>query len=186
MIKIILTLATIAVPLALSSQYLRRVETDFLQQLLHASEQAETTHIFSQFSLSSTDETGNIESLLKSPNTRYIVNEQKTHLTSPTMLVYRNKRAPVKLSAESAIIDHPTNTTTLHDNVEVSIDENSTKPLRLTTDLLVIDNTNQVANTTSSARIYYGSSRMDGTGLELDMEQKKVKFLDKVHGVYEH
>ena len=186
MIKSILAITVIAALLALSSQYLRRVETDFLQQLLHGSEQAETIHTFSQFSLSSTDETGSIESLLKSPNTRYIVNEQKTHLTTPTMLVYRDKRAPVKLSAESAIIDHPTNTTTLHDNVEVSIDENSTKPLRLTTDLLVIDNSNQVANTTSPARIYYGSSRMDGTGLELDMEQKKVKFLDKVHGIYDH
>lgn len=185
MIKIILTVTVASALIALVSQYLRQVENDFVQQLLHGSEQAETIHVFKQFTLANTDESGRIESQLQSPNTRYVVTEQKTHLASPTMLVYRRQQAPVKLSADSAIIDHQTNITTLHNNVDVSIDETNKTPLRMTTDLLEIDNTNQVATTSAPARIYYGKSRMDGTGLELDLQKKKVKFLDKVHGFYE-
>ena len=101
------------------------------------------------------------------------------------MLVYRDQQSPVKLTAESAIIDHQANITTLQKNVEVSIDENKNSPLSMKTDLLLIDNTNRVATTQSAASIYYGSSRMNGIGLEFDLDNKKIKFLDKVHGIYE-
>ena len=101
------------------------------------------------------------------------------------MLVYRKQNTPVKISAESAIVNHQTNTTTLYSNVDVSMDGSSNKPLRMTTEILEIDNTAQVATTFAAARIYYGKSRMDGTGLKLDLKKKQVKFLDKVHGFYE-
>ena len=168
-----------------TTNYLRAVEVEFMQQLLQETEQAETIHIFNQFTLSNTDETGAIESQVRSPNTRYVVSEQKTHLESPTMLVYRKQNTPVKISAESAIVDHQTNITTLRNNVDVSMDSDSNKPLRMTTKILEIDNSAQVATTSAAARIYYGNSRMDGTGLKLDLEKKQVKFLDKVHGFYE-
>ena len=185
MIKIIISVIVMIAVVAWTTQYLRSVEVEFMQQLLQETEHAETIHIFNQFILSNTDATGAIESQLKSPNTRYVVSEQKTYLDSPTMLVYRKQNTPVKISAESAIVDHQTNITTLHDNVDVSMDSNSNKPLRMTTELLEIDNIAQVATTSAAARIYYGRSRMDGTGLMLDLKQKQVKFLDKVHGFYE-
>ena len=185
MIKTIVTVAFVAVLIALTTRYLRAVESEFVQQLLQGSEQAETVHVFSKFTLTNTNEHGEIESRLQSPNTRYIVTDQKTHLESPTMLVYRKQKAPVKISAESAIVDHRTNITTLHDNVDVSVDEGNNKPMRMTTEILNIDNADQVATTTAIAQIYYGSSRMEGKGLELDLNNKEVKFLDKVHGIYE-
>lgn len=185
MIKIIISVLVMIAAVALTTQHLRTVEVEFMQQLLQDTEQAETIHIFNQFTLSNTDETGAIESQLKSPATRYIASEQKTHLESPTMLVYRKQNSPVKISAESAIVDHQTNITTLHNNVDVSMDGDSKKPLRMTTEILEIDNTAQIATTSAAARIYYGKSRMDGTGLKLDLKRKQVKFLDKVHGLYE-
>ncbi len=185
MIKIIFSVFIVIAAVAWMTQYLRNVEVEFMQQVLQGSEHAEAFHIFNQFTLSNTDETGAIESQLVSPSTRYIVSEQKTHLESPTMLVYRKQNTPVKISAESAIVDHKTNITTLHNNVDVSMDSDSNKPLRMTTEILKFDNTVQVATTSAPARIYYGKSRMDGTGLKLDLEKKQVNFLDKVHGFYE-
>ena len=185
MMKIIISVVVMFAIIAWTTQYLRAVEAEFMQQLLQETEHAETIHIFNQFTLSNTDETGAIESQLKSPSTRYVASEQKTHLESPTMLVYRKQNTPVKISAESAIVDHQTNITTLHNNVDVSMDGNSNTPLRMTTELLEIDNAAQVATTSAAARIYYGKSRMDGTGLKLDLRKKQVNFLDKVHGFYE-
>ena len=186
MLKTVLIIALATSLTVLTAQHLRRVDTQFSQQLLQGSEQAETIHVFTKLSLTNTNESGTAKSLVNSPYTRYIVSQQETQLESPHMLVYRDQQSPVKLTAESAIIDHQANTTTLQKNVNVSIDEDKNKPLRMTTDLLLIDNIKRVATTQSAASIYYGSSRMNGTGLEFDLDQKKIKFLDKVHGIYEH
>ena len=185
MVKIIASVIVMVAVVAWTTQYLRAVEIDFMRQLLLDTEQAETIHIFLNFTLSNTDETGAIESQLKSPNTRYVVSEQKTRLESPTMVVYRKQNTPVKISADTAIVNHQTNITTLHSNVDVSMDSSSNKPLRMTTELLEIDNTAQIATTSVAARIYYGRSRMDGTGLKLDLKKKQINFLDNVHGFYE-
>ena len=185
MLKTALIIALAILLIIFASQHLRRVNTQFSKQLLQGSEQAETVHVFTQFSLTNTNESGAIKSLVTSPNTRYIVSLQETQLESPHMLVYRDQQSPVKLTAESAIIDHQANITTLQKNVEVSIDENKNSPLSMKTDLLLIDNTKRVATTQSAASIYYGSSRMNGIGLEFDLDNKKIKFLDKVHGIYE-
>ena len=185
MFKIIVgTLAAIAL-VTLATQYLRAVETEFSQQLLQGSEQPETIHIFNQLILTNTDEEGTVESQLQSPNTRYIVSEQKSRLERPTMLVYRQNKAPVKISAETATIDHQTNTTILQYHVDVSIQDQDNAPLRMTTELLHVDNKAQFATTPVAAQIIYGNSRMRGTGLELDLENKQVKFLNNVRGFYE-
>ena len=186
MLKTILIFTSTIAVVAFATLHLRNIEQQFSQRLIQSGEQAGTTHVFTQFSLHKTNESGAAKSLLTSPKTRYIVNQQETQLESPRMLLYRDQRSPVTLVAESAIIDHQTNTTTLNNNVQVSMDENSNKPVRMTTDLLLIDNNKRVASTPSAASIYHGNSRMNGVGLEFDLDKEKIKFLHKVHGIYEH
>ena len=185
MIRIAIVIISASALIAAATWYLRAVEAEFAQQLLHSSEQAETIHEFNQFTLITTDENGAIKSQLQAPYTRYSVTQQKTHLNSPAMVVYRKQKSPVKISSDTAIVDHRSNITTLNSNVDVAIKNNNGKPLRMITQLLQVDNSSQVATTTEAARIYYGKSRMDGTGLELDLQNEKVKLLDNVQGLYE-
>ena len=183
MIKTILIFALAVIFITLATFHLRQIEAHFSQQLLHGTEQPETTHVFTQFALTRTNANGVAESIVQSPNTRHIINQHQTQLESPTMLIYRDRQAPVKLSADSAVIDHQEDTTTLKANVDVSVIEN--KHLRMTTDILTIDNTNRVASTDALANIFYGNSHMNGSGLVFEFDTKKIKFLNKVQGTYE-
>lgn len=183
MLKTILIFLLATVLVALVTHHLRKLETHFSQQLLQGTEQPETTHVFTQFSLTSTDSGGTVESVIQSPHTRHVVNQYQTQLESPTMLIYRENQTPVKLTADSAVVDHQTNITTLINNVNVSMEEN--KRLHMTTDILTVDNADRTAKTDAPASIFYGNSRMNGVGLEFEFDNKKVKFLNKVHGTYE-
>ena len=143
MIKFFSIVLVASLLIALCSVHLRQVETEFSAKLLHGTEQAETTHVFTNFILTTTDKNGLIESVIQSPNTRYVVNEKKTHLTTPNMLIYRENKSAINLQANSATVDHATNITRLDSNVEVTMEENN--PLRMTTQTLTIDNDQRFA-----------------------------------------
>lgn len=170
----------------LAANHLLSVEARFMRQLLAETEQAESTHVFTDFLLVNTDTSGLKESEIQSPLTRYVVHRNETTLDSPTMLLYRGERPPVSLTADTAIIDHEKNKTTLRHNVEISSTGHKNKRMRMTTDSLLIDNTNQTAQTESHANVYYGNSHMQGVGMEFELKTEQFKFLSEVRGTYEN
>lgn len=184
MIKFLSVAAIIAVLLFLTANYLIDVEQEFTSQLSVEFESQEMRHVYTRFSLVNTTDSGKTKYLLKSPNTVVLLSENKTYLDFPDMLLYREDKQPIAITADNAVVDHLLDLTTLTDNVDVEIptqDQNAV----LKTEKLFFNSNSQVAYTDEYARIVHGKSLMEGVGLEYRLGEEKIKFLDNVRGSYE-
>jgi LPS export ABC transporter protein LptC len=186
MVKLLIIILFIASILVAVSRYLLGVEADYNRQLLHSAEPGDYTHHFKEFTLTSTNATGSPDSVIYSPNTRASVAEQKTVMDSPEITMYREQEKPIRITADSAEVFHRNNITVLNNNVHVSIPDRKDHPIVMTTEQLTFDNVSQTAKTELAATIVNDKGVMHGTGMEFNPVTQQIKFLNNVHGVYEH
>ena len=181
-------LYTIAVIIASSFIYLhlKDVEQDYMSQLQTDGTQQDFAHVYKNFSLTNTNEFGNVQSEMSSPLTNYSVTDNKTIMYAPNMIMHRNNESPIVITADTADVLHKKNITMLQDNVIVNMTDKSSNPVKLTTNELIVNNITQIANTDKPATISHGKGKMHGVGLELNPHDKKIKFLSDVRGSYEY
>jgi LPS export ABC transporter protein LptC len=164
--------------------YLLQVDREFTSQLSVEYESQEMRHVYTKFSLVNTTPEGETKYLLKSPNTVVLLSEEKTHLDFPNMLLYRDDKKPIAITADMGVVDHALNLTTLTHNVDVAIPTQDDHAV-LETEKLLFNSITQVAYTDEYAKIVQGRNLMEGVGLEYRLDEEKIKFLNKVRGIYE-
>lgn len=184
MIKFLFVVSISFALLYVTSVYLLNVDREFTSQLSLEYESQEMRHVYTEFALVNTTPEGDTKYILNSPNTVVLLSEEKTHLDFPNMLLYRDNKKPIAITADMGVIDHALSLTTLTYNVDVAIptqDENAV----LKTEKLFFNSISQVAYTDEYAKIVQGKSLMEGVGLEYRLDEEKIKFLNKVRGIYE-
>ncbi len=182
---LLITLSCVAI-MAVVGRYLLVIESDYSSQLQSTPEQQHYTHQFKNFSLITTNDLGDKQSVIYSPATQLLVAEQKTLMDSPKITLYRDQQAPIIMTANSAEVLHQENVTILSEDVRVSMPNQSNKNIIMTTQQLTLDNTSQSARTNLPASIVHGKGNMHGVGLEFNPHTQQIKFLNKVHGTYEY
>ena len=185
MIKSTLILVIISLTILVTGRYLLSVEKQYTSQLLSSSEQLHYSHQFKGFSLTKTNASGAPESIIHSPSTHMVTEQQKTLMDDPEMIMYRDQEPPIVITAKHAEVQHANNLTSLHKNVKVIMPGNNNKNIVMTTEQLTLDNHTQTAKTELPATIIHGRGNMSGTGVEFNPHSKQIKFLNNVSGVYE-
>lgn len=185
MIKLLLITLSLASIIALAASYLMTVESNYSNLLQNSPEQQHYTHKFKDFALTNTNKSGNAQSIVHSPSTELLVAEQKTLMDSPEITMYRDQQAPIVITANSAEVLHLQNMTILSDDVKISMPDQRSSGIVVTTEQLSLDNSTQSAKTTFPATIIHGKGNMHGTGLEFNPHTQQIKFLNDVRGIYE-
>ncbi len=186
MIKLLLITLSLAAIIAAMASYLMAVESNYTSQLQNSPEQQHYIHKFKDFAMTNTNDSGNAQSIINSPNTQLLVAEEKTLMDSPEITMYREQQAPIIITANSAEVLHQKNVTILSDDVKVSMPNKHNNNVVMTTEQLTLDNVSQSAKTTLPATIIHGKGNMHGTGLEFNPHTQQIKFLNDVRGIYEH
>jgi LPS export ABC transporter protein LptC len=185
MIKSVFILFGIAIAISLAGRYLFSVEKEYTSQLINEPEQLYYSHQFKGFSLTNTNIEGTAQSVIHSPSTRVMTQENKTFMDDPKLIMYREEEAPIVITANHAVVLHADNQTLLKRNVKVTMPNNSNNNIVMTTEQLTLNNHDQTAKTDLPATIIHGKGNMHGTGLEFNPNTKQIKFLNKVRGIYE-
>ncbi len=184
--KLILYSIAVIASVTFLFNHLKKVEQDYTGQLQSDGTQQHFSHVYKNFTLSNTNEDGDVQSEISSPLTNYSVSDHMTIMNQPNMVMHRNNEAPIIITANTADVLHNKNITVLQENVIVNMPDKSNNPVTLSTEELIVDNLTQTANTDKPARILHGKGKMHGTGLEFNPHNKNIKFLSKVRGTYEY
>jgi len=186
MIKSILILTSMGLFVWAIHQHLNSVELEYTSLLLNNSEQQDFSHQFNTFTLTNTNSSGEIQSIIHSPTTRMLNAEQITLMDNPKFIMHRKNETPIVITAKQAKVLHAYNQTSLQDNVKVVMNEENQNDIVMTTEQLTIDNKTQQAKTDLPATLTHAKGNMHGTGVEFNPNNKQIKFLSKVRGIYEH
>jgi len=186
MIKSILITLLFAAVIAATSRYLLTIEANYTKQLVNEPTQQHYSHQFKNFSLTNTNAEGVAQSVIHSPQTRLFVEQHKTLMDSPKMVMYRQQEPPITITADNAEVLHLQNVTVLQDNVNVSMPNQHKQIIHMETEQLTLDNISQNAKTHLAATITHNNGIMRGTGLEFNPNTKQIKFLTNVRGTYEY
>ena len=185
MIKLIFTLLLIGLVLMFTSRYLVAVEKEYTSQLLNTPEQIHYSHQFKNFSMTNTSASGKAQSVIRSPVTHMLTEQQQTLMDHPEMIMYRDNEPPIIITAKLAQVFHADNQTSLQDNVKVTMPNKNNDNIVMTTEQLTLDNLTQTAKTHLPATIIHGKGNMQGVGVEFNPHTKQIKFLTQVRGIYE-
>lgn len=184
MIRLLLSAIVFLGLISLASSHLSSVETEFSRQLLTSTEQQHFLHEFKNFSLSNTDPSGKVSSVIQSPHTEFIPAQQETLMATPEMTMQNDQGSPTTLTANSATVIHEKNITVLEKNVIVHLSKNNQKDIKVNTEKLILNNTTQTATTDLPASIFHGNGEMHGTGLKYNPKTQQITFLNNVRGYY--
>jgi len=185
MIKPLLILLLFSLTITIIGRYLLSVEKEYTKQLLSNPQQLYYSHQFKNFSLTNTNTHGEAQSIIYSPSTRMLTEEQKSLMDDPKIIMYREQEPPIEITSNHAQIFHNEHLTSLQDNVRVTMPGENKNNIIMTTEQLTLDNRTQTAKTDLPATILHGKGNMQGTGLEFNPHTKQIKFLNKVRGIYE-
>ena len=128
-------------------------------------------------------ETGLPELRLRASTLTHLRVESRALLAKPVIDSTRPD-GELRIRAASAVLDQAARTIAFADNVEVRRREAGTDPLLAQMPTLLVDLKARTGATDDPVSIDQGSSRLSGTGLDIDLEQESFSLRRDVRAVF--
>lgn len=112
--------------------------------------------------------------------------DDHAELENPVLRWSQRDRAPWTLTADTGNVHHvgAAEAITLTGNVKANTTHPQSGPLQVETTTLDVLPASKRANTTAAVEIITSASRLQGTGMRLDLSSSTIDLLSKVRGTY--
>ena len=165
--------------------WLRTMQVEYENRIRKPSDATEATHHFDQLVLRSTNPQGKLQSELAAPKTQVNLDENNSVIAEPTIRLFKTGQTPITITADRATVGHTTNRAKLLGNVHVKGTAPSGEPFTMETTELDVNLEQRTAETEVPAQLRMAKRMIESKGIRIDMPNKKLLLLNRVHGTYE-